>query len=574
MDDEGKAGEPLSNLFRYLRTKMILWVIAFIFPILLLLSVSLRWITNSYERQMNVNFSQSLVQYSADIDAALSAARRYIVSETVSLDFMETENKDDYARLQEIQAVGAELTENLVTLHQIDALFLYDGEKLIFLQNYNGSYKKNLAVSRKLEKELRLIQSGEKQMSTDYQLIETDTDCYLYFGNEIEGGMFGCWFSTDGLLDDLRSAGLEGAQMACFTDGENRILSVDHGIVDEDTLEEYSVTQRELAEAPFSLTVLWDKDTVYRTLHRIEGLTISATVLSVLLLAVYLVFLRKSLFVPLKQMVSDIDRLKTEEFQQLAVDPGMSVEFGCVYDALNAMTEEIKNLKISVYEKKIRQQKAQMELYQLQVRPHFFQNALLTIRSFSQEQEFEKVERMTNLLLRHCQYILYSNWFVLLDEELSYIQNYLQLQSIQHETKYQYAQSCPEELLDCEIPILIIQIFVENAVKYARKEREMVEIRVSVSSVKREGREYLTIEIQDTGVGLPGDIQEKLNRDESLHQSGDRHGIGIDNVRQRLRLIYGEQASLSFHSRQGEGTLVTLVFPVQHEEINGGEVTG
>ena len=90
MDDEGKAGEPLSNLFRYLRTKMILWVIAFIFPILLLLSVSLRWITNSYERQMNVNFSQSLVQYSADIDAALSAARRYIVSETVSLDFMET----------------------------------------------------------------------------------------------------------------------------------------------------------------------------------------------------------------------------------------------------------------------------------------------------------------------------------------------------------------------------------------------------------------------------------------------------------------------------------------------------
>ena len=70
MDDEGKAGEHLSNLFRYLRTKMILWVIAFIFPILLLLSVSLRWITNSYERQMNVNFSQSLVQYSADIDAA------------------------------------------------------------------------------------------------------------------------------------------------------------------------------------------------------------------------------------------------------------------------------------------------------------------------------------------------------------------------------------------------------------------------------------------------------------------------------------------------------------------------
>ena len=115
---------------------------------------------------------------------------------------------------------------------------------------------------------------------------------------------------------------------------------------------------------------------------------------------------------------------------------------------------------------------------------------------------------------------------------------------------------------------------MENAVKYARKEREMVEIRVSVSSAKRGGREYLTIEIQDTGVGLPGDIQEKLNRDESLHQPGDRHGIGIDNVRQRLRLIYGEQASLSFHSRQGEGTLVTLVFPVQHEEINGGEVTG
>lgn len=563
----------MAALFRYLRTKMILWIIVFIFPILLLLSISLRWITNSYEKQMNVNFSQSLVQYSADIDAALSSARRYIVSETISLDFMDAEREDDYTRLQEIQTVGAELTENLVALHQIDALFLYDGEKLLFVQSYNGSYSKNLAVSRKLECELSQVWSGEKQMPTDYQAIETDAGFYFYFGDEIEDGIFGCWFSADGLLNDFRTADLEGAQMSCFTDAEGRILSADHGTVDESMMEKYSVTRRDLAEAPFSMTVLWDRDTVYRTLHHIESLAISVTVLSVLLLTVYLAFLRKSLFVPLKQMVSDIDRLKTEEFQQLAINPGMSVEFGCVYNALNAMTEEIKNLKISVYEKKIRQQKAQMELYQLQVRPHFFQNALLTIRSFSQEQEFEKVERMTNLLLRHCQYILYSNWFVLLDEELSYIQNYLQLQSIQHEASYQYVQSCPEELLDCEIPILIIQVFVENAVKYARKDKETVEIRVSVSSEKKEGKEYLVVKIQDTGLGLPQNILEKLNREEELHQPGDRHGIGIDNVRQRLHLIYGEDAAMNFHSEQGTGTLVSLVFPVQHEEINGGEAT-
>ena len=283
----------MAALFRYLRTKMILWIIVFIFPILLLLSISLRWITNSYEKQMNVNFSQSLVQYSADIDAALSSARRYIVSETISLDFMDAEREDDYTRLQEIQTVGAELTENLVALHQIDALFLYDGEKLLFVQSYNGSYSKNLAVSRKLECELSQVWSGEKQMPTDYQAIETDAGFYFYFGDEIEDGIFGCWFSADGLLNDFRTADLEGAQMSCFTDAEGRILSADHGTVYESMMEKYSVTRRDLAEAPFSMTVLWDRDTVYRTLHHIESLAISVTVLSVLLLTVLFGFFEK-----------------------------------------------------------------------------------------------------------------------------------------------------------------------------------------------------------------------------------------------------------------------------------------
>lgn len=554
----------MPNLFRYLRAKMIAWVIIFIFPILLLLSVSLRWITNSYEDQMNVNFSQSLIQYSADIDAALSAARRYIVSETISLDFMKMEPGDGYDKLQAIQSVGAELTENLVTLNQINALFLFDGEELLFVQSYNGSYVKNLAVSRKLEKELRLLIDGGKQMPKEYQLLELEGDYYFYFGDEIEGGIFGCWFSTDDLLASLKAAGLEGAQFVCFADQEGRSLSLDESQSEEE-MEKYSVTRLKLSEAPFSLTVMWDKDTIYRTLHRIEGLTALVTVLSAMLVAVYLVFLRKSLFVPLDQMASDIERLKTEEFERLNMNENMSEEFRCVYDALNSMTMEIRNLKIDVYEKKIRQQKAQMELYQLQVRPHFFQNALLTLRSFSQEQEFKKIEKMTNLMLRHCQYILYNNWFVLLDEELNYIQNYIELQSIQHETGYRYIQSCPEDLLDCEVPILVIQIFVENAVKYARREKETVEIRVVVSKFLQNEKEYLKIDIHDSGVGLPEEISQKLSLGEALHQPGDKHGIGIDNVRQRLRLIYGKEAVLNFHSEIGRGTRVEISFPVQHE---------
>lgn len=548
---------------RSLRTKMILWILLFLVPILLILCVSMRGILNAYSKQMKENYEGLLRQFTADMDSDLAAAKRMLYSEELSLNFMDTKPGSSLLFLEELERLGDHLTDKLTAQERLDAYFIYGSGRMLFVQNYNTSYVENKRLADVLEKEIEKSPEGAFVPKGDYQVKKSGENRYFCLAVDMDGGIFGCWFRLERLLENVKKAPPPGLVDVYFSTAEGRALTASAKKLP--SLPSGLVISQELSEAPFSLTALWDRDVIYKALYRTEGLIYGVTVLAFLLLLAYLLFLRRELFHPMHRLTENIDRLGIEGEKSLIRGKRESEEFQRVYDALIAMNGEIRTLKINVYEKEIQQQKTQLELYKLQIRPHFFMNVLNNIQCLSRDGSYGKLDEMLAMLSRHCRYVLYSSQTVLLDEELNFIKNYIELLGTQHNRQYLLEIQCPEELLDLEIPILAIQILVENAVKHATGEESILKIQIQAAEKTGEQGSYLEITVADNGAGLPGEILEKLQNAVSLHRPGEGHGIGIDNIRRRLRLLYGERGGLAFANRPKGGARATFWIPKDGE---------
>ena len=106
------------------------------------------------------------------------------------------------------------------------------------------------------------------------------------------------------------------------------------------------------------------------------------------------------------------------------------------------------------------------------------------------------------------------------------------------------------------MPPLLIRTFVENSIKHGEQEEE-TRICVTIDAVKEQGA--LTIEIQDSGVGFSDEVLEKLKRGEPLHKRAG-YQIGISNVIQRLKLLYGDDWELVF-CNNSQGAKVRVRIP-------------
>lgn len=567
-DNKRDGSRKNHHSLHYLRTKMLLWILLFLFPILVILTVSMRQMQLSYSDQMSANYAQVLKQFTVNIDAVLLTAKRSVMSETKSPVNLVFGDGSELTRMKNMQTAGKHLTEILAPQDKLDVLFVYSDGTLVFVQNYNTSYAKNTKVGDYLEAKFQEADDASDCLDGEYKMAEIDGTTYFYLGYGMDSGIFGCWFSQNSLLEDIRESEMEGVVDAYFTKYGEDVSYLKEG----EKHEPYIVTSQELNSAPFVLNVLWERDVIYRTLDRTKHLFMGSALLCILLMVIYMLFLRSSLFVPLRQLTSNIARLREMNVDKIKRSKNESMEFSDVYDSLIMMIQEIKSLRIQVYEEELLAQKTQLELYHLQIRPHFFLNALNNVRCLARDGNIQAADEMASMLMSHLRYVLYGSQFVLVNEELSFVENYIRLQSLQHNKKYIYTEACPEELLDEEIPILIIQILAENAIKHARKDGEPLEIQVCVSQKTVEKLPFLCIVVSDNGVGLPQETLRKLQNAEDMGKERGSHGVGIGNIRKRLGLIYGDRASMFFENREEGGTSVRMQFPFFHEDGREQEV--
>src|ERR1700747_2773526 len=190
--------------------------------------------------------------------------------------------------------------------------------------------------------------------------------------------------------------------------------------------------------------------------------------------------------------------------------------------------------------------KARMDALSAQINPHFLFNTLNTVSSlirYDPDTARGVVLKLSNILRR---LLRKHETFVPLREELDFLDDYLDIEVARFgRDNLRISKQVDTHTLAAFIPSMILQPIVENAIKHGLAEKlEGGEISIRTSSLEAR----LVIEVEDNGAGIPEDRMSQVYVD----------GIGMSNVHERLRVLYGDDFRMNISSREGAGTLVRI----------------
>jgi two-component system, LytTR family, sensor kinase len=193
--------------------------------------------------------------------------------------------------------------------------------------------------------------------------------------------------------------------------------------------------------------------------------------------------------------------------------------------------------------------KARMDALSSQINPHFLFNTLNTVSAlirFDPDSARGVVLKLSNILRR---LLRKHETFVPLHEELQFIDDYLDIEVARFgRDNLEIVKQLGDETLEAFVPSMLLQPIVENCLKHGLAPK-MGGGKIQLRTTTRDAR--LHIEIEDNGVGIS---EEKMP-----HVYVE--GIGLSNVRERLRVLYGTDFSLDIQSRPGEGTVIRIDVP-------------
>lgn len=355
-----------------------------------------------------------------------------------------------------------------------------------------------------------------------------------------------------------------------FTDG-NLLYRYTDGVPESENMEEW---EKLLQKQTSWQVVGWESShTGMRACLRVEGgrflssiplvywlllfLSISFVLLGVLLWRM----IKKDVLLPLGVMERAMRKLREgeREFRITGIDEGQTLEMKYLCNAFNKMAQEVQES----YEKDIKMVQAQLDNLRLQVNPHMLLNSFNMIYSLAQLQNYECIQDFALYLVDYFRYILKeADDLVTLQKEMKFVESYLGIQRIRFPDTFGSVYNMQEGCEKALVPPLLIENFVENAMKYALKPGEMIEILINA----RREEDKLLLSVCDTGNGMSEEVLKKVQDGEVYVDRLGRKHIGVWNCRRRMEVFYGGAADMKIVSAPGQGTQIWLELPFLEEE--------
>ncbi|MBO9604507.1 MAG: sensor histidine kinase [Paenibacillaceae bacterium] len=256
---------------------------------------------------------------------------------------------------------------------------------------------------------------------------------------------------------------------------------------------------------------------------------------------------------PIEGLTRVINRIDIGSLE-LRADVSSRDEIGILARSFNRLMAKLNNAITNEYEARIRQQEAEMRALLAQINPHFLYNVLQSIGAIAHLHGIGEIVVMAKSLGRMMRYnIRTSENLVTVGEEIEHVGSYLAIQQIRFGDKLGYELDVPPQLRAQPMLKFTLQPLVENAILHGFANMEE---RGIISIVGRLEGETLVFDVSDDGAGIPPERLAAISRAESA-------GIGIANVVARLRICYGERATLTIESEERVGTCVTVRMPGQ-----------
>jgi len=204
---------------------------------------------------------------------------------------------------------------------------------------------------------------------------------------------------------------------------------------------------------------------------------------------------------------------------------------------------------------------AELKALQAQINPHFMFNTLNTIAMFCRT----KPGKARELLIKFDDFFRKSlerpGLLVSFKEELDYVNSYLVFEKARFGKSLQVSQHIDPLALNIRLPALTVQPLVENAVKHGTPADRVLTVNVKAEVTDSE----MVVEVKDNGIGIKAQDMDKIFQP----GFGKGIGVGLHNVNERLKNLYGQEYGLKVMSAQGTGTIVVLRVPLQNNTILG-----
>lgn len=277
-----------------------------------------------------------------------------------------------------------------------------------------------------------------------------------------------------------------------------------------------------------------------------------------IILLVCLWFARQTIR-PLSTMVQRMSQIRNGNFKEYMPVEG-TVEVRELAATYNYMLDDIQKYIDELLETQKKQRKSEIKALQMQINPHFIYNTLASIKWLVYQNDTEKTVSTIDAfisLLRNT--INNTDEFITINQEMNNLENYILIIHTRYGDLVDVEHYVSRNCYDCLIPKLVMQPFIENAFFHAFPSGRTGTIQIIIG--QKEGK--LEIRIIDDGVGME---QRKAER-ALMKETKKEHfsGIGIHNVQERLKLLYGEGYGIQIDSREREGTTVTIVLPIRRK---------
>ena len=264
---------------------------------------------------------------------------------------------------------------------------------------------------------------------------------------------------------------------------------------------------------------------------------------------------------PVSQLSAVMERFGVGDLSVRAQAEGIG-ELRTLADHFNSMAERIQGLMRQVIANEKEKRHMERKLLQSQITPHFLYNTLDSIIWMIQSGEYEGAGKMVSLLAKFFRVSLSQGKDIIpLRKEIEHAVSYLSIQNIRFKDKFEFTTDIDASLLDYLCPKITIQPIIENAVYHGMEGKyDDGEIELSVHEV--DGN--ICIAVADNGGGM---TEEQI--DYILHNkvvsSKRGSGVGVHNVDDRLKLLYGPEYGVTIESVLDEGTTVRMTIPKVRE---------
>ena len=215
--------------------------------------------------------------------------------------------------------------------------------------------------------------------------------------------------------------------------------------------------------------------------------------------------------------------------------------------------EQVRNEEVTL-------RKTELRALQAQINPHFLYNTLDSIAWMCEEERSREAVEMVNALARLFRIsISKGHELIPIEKELEHARSYLKIQNYRYKNQFTYSFEVDENCLSYYCNKITLQPLIENAIYHGIN--RMIDEGEIIVRIYERGSEVI-FEVEDNGVGMTEEQCSQILH----HEPGDKSGIGIKNVNDRIRIYFGEQYGLSIESELDEGTKIIINMPKIRED--------